>query len=81
MLIYFARIFEEADESTYWSTVIRDFGCYYHVPLLHELIKEANKLTAIFAATDKTAKSNIKNQTSKNQRSDILCIYKEETEF
>jgi len=52
-------VLEEADESHYWLTAIRDSDLL-DVPLLHELIKEANELTAIFAATDKTAKSNIK---------------------
>lgn len=50
-------VLEEADESHYWLTVIRDAEIL-NVPLLHELISEANELTAIFTATDKTAKSN-----------------------
>lgn len=50
-------VLEESDESHYWLTIIRDAELL-NVPLLHELIKEANELTAIFAATDKTAKLN-----------------------
>ncbi len=52
-------VLEEADESHYWLTIIRDAELL-NVPLLHELIQEANELTAIFAATDKTAKANRK---------------------
>ena len=52
-------VLEESDESHYWLTIIRDAELL-NVPLLHELIKEANELTAIFAATDKTAKLNRK---------------------
>lgn len=49
-------IIEEADESQYWLEIIRD------TPLIHnpsgkvdEMIKEANELTAIFVASNKTA--------------------------
>lgn len=41
-------VIEEADESLYWLDEIT------------RLIKEANELTAIFTATNKTAKLNIK---------------------
>jgi four helix bundle protein len=50
-------VLEEADESNYWLTVIRDADIL-NITLLDELIAESNELTAIFAATDKTAKSN-----------------------
>ena len=52
-------VLEEADESHYWLTVIKEAEIL-NISLLQELIKEADELTAIFAATDKTAKSNIK---------------------
>ena len=48
---------EETDESHYWLTIIKEAGIL-DVPLLHELIAESNEVTAKFAATDKTAKSN-----------------------
>src|SRR5690242_20594116 len=44
-------VLEEADESNYWLTVIRDAEILSN-SLLNELIKESNELTAIFAATD-----------------------------
>ncbi|MBS1576469.1 MAG: four helix bundle protein [Bacteroidetes bacterium] len=52
-------VLEEADESHYWLTVVKE-AAILNIPLLEELLKEANELTAIFAATDKTAKSNSK---------------------
>lgn len=52
-------VLEEADESQYRLTIIQDADLL-NVPLLHELRKEANELTAIFAASDKTAKQNRK---------------------
>ena len=50
-------VLEEADESMYWLEVLRDakLKTGYEVD---RLIGEANELTAIFAATDKTAKEN-----------------------
>jgi len=48
-------VLEEADESMYWLEVIRDAGLKSGLEI-DRLIKEANELTAIFAATDKTAK-------------------------
>lgn len=50
-------VLEESDESHYWLTIVRDAELL-DFSLLHDLIKEANELTAIFAATDKTAKAN-----------------------
>src|ERR1700761_7918597 len=52
-------VLEEADESHYWLEVIRDAGLKTG-PEVDRLITEANELTAIFAATDKTAKMNKK---------------------
>lgn len=56
-------VLEEADESMYWLEVIRDSNLKTGDDI-ERLIKEANELTAIFAATDKTAKINRTNQTS-----------------
>jgi len=52
-------VLEEADESHYWLEVIKDAGLQSGIEL-DNLIKEANELTAIFAATDKTNKIKIK---------------------
>ncbi len=49
-------VLEEADESMYWLEVIRDSKMKTGDEI-DRLIKEANELTAIFAATDKTAKA------------------------
>lgn len=71
----------------YWLEVIRDSNLIRGSEI-ERLIKEANELTAIFAATDKTAKNKRTNQTSniihhtsniKHQTS--LCTYKKETEY
>jgi four helix bundle protein len=52
-------VIEEADESLYWLEVIEEAqikpGCE-----IMRLVKEANELTAIFTASNKTAKSNLK---------------------
>lgn len=48
-------VLEEADESMYWLEVMRDAKLKIGNEI-ERLIKEANELTAIFAATDKTAK-------------------------
>jgi four helix bundle protein len=48
-------VLEEADESHYWLTIIRDAEIE-NSPVVAELIDEANQLTAIFASTSKTAK-------------------------
>ena len=50
-------VLEEADESHYWLEIIRDADLI-NGENVDKLIKEANELTAIFAATDKTAKAN-----------------------
>jgi len=46
-----------------WLEVIRDSNLIRGSEI-ERLIKEANELTAIFAATDKTAKNKRTNQTS-----------------
>ena len=50
-------VLKEADESHYWLEVSRDTELAKGAEL-NRLIGEANELTAIFAATDKTAKKN-----------------------
>ena len=50
-------VLEEADESLYWLEVVNEAGIKTGNEV-ERLIDEANQLTAIFAATDKTAKSN-----------------------
>ena len=49
-------VLEEADESLYWLEVVKDAKLQSGVEV-DLLIKEANELTAIFAATDKTNKA------------------------
>jgi four helix bundle protein len=56
-------VLEEADESLYWLEIIYDTGLVTDNEV-KRLIKEADELTAIFAATDRTAKGNLTNQTS-----------------
>ncbi len=50
---------EEADESLYWMEMLQEAGI---VPVgkLNELMKEADELVAIFTASIKTARANIK---------------------
>lgn len=48
-------VLEEADESEYWLEVIRDADLKTGKEI-ERLIKEANEITAIFAATCKTVK-------------------------
>lgn len=54
-------VLEEADESHYWLEVVKEAEIKTGFEV-DKLIGEANELTAIFAATDKTAKAN-KNRT------------------
>lgn len=56
-------VLEEADESLYWLEVIKEAGLLAGIDI-EQLIIEANELTAIFAATDKTLKGKAKNQIS-----------------
>ena len=49
-------VLEEADESHYWLEVVKDAEIKMGTQV-DRLIDEANQLTAIFAATDKTAKA------------------------
>ena len=50
-------VLEESDESHYWLEVAKEAELTRGIEL-DRLIDEANQLTAIFAATDKTAKWN-----------------------
>ncbi len=52
-------VLEEADETNYWLEIIEEAELIKGEQI-SQLIKEANELTAIFAATDKTAKANNK---------------------
>lgn len=54
-------VLEEADESLYWLEVIHEAGLIKSDEIIN-LIKEATELTAIFAATGKTAKMNRSNK-------------------
>jgi len=48
-------VLEEADESHYWLQVAKEASLIGDIEI-ERLINEANELTAIFAATDKTNK-------------------------
>lgn len=48
---------EEADESHYWLEVVKEAEIEHGIEV-DRLIDEANQLTAIFAATEKTIKTN-----------------------
>ena len=57
-------VLEEADESHYWLEVVKDAGLNSGDEL-DRLIKEANELTAIFAATSKTSKAKLNQSKNK----------------
>jgi four helix bundle protein len=59
-------VLEEIDECHYWLELIRDADMKKGQEI-DRLIAEANELTAIFAATDKTAKANQKILKSKSE--------------
>ncbi len=52
-----AIVEEEADESIYWLELLADTKVS-DPDILRDLLKEANELTAIFAASRKTARQN-----------------------
>ncbi|CAN5452286.1 four helix bundle protein [soil metagenome] len=54
-------VLEEADESHYWLEVVKDVQLTTNIDV-DRLIDEASQLTAIFAATDKTAKAKKSNK-------------------
>jgi four helix bundle protein len=59
-------VLEEADETLYWLEVINESKMITG-PEIERLLKEADELTAIFAATDKTAKTRRDRQSQKNR--------------
>ncbi len=67
-------VLEEADESHYWLEVVKD-AQLQDEENLDRLINEANELTAIFAATDKT------NKTKRNKpKNKTVCLLSEQHE-
>lgn len=62
-------VLEEADESLYWLEVVKD-AKLQEGKELDSLINEANELTAIFAATDKTNKAKRNKKKFDRQRSE-----------
>lgn len=52
-------VVEEADETVFWLECLADNGIVRR-ELLADLLQEANELLAIFAASQRTAKSNAK---------------------
>jgi len=59
-----AIIIEEADESLYWLEIIHEVKLIDKNPMIGNLIKEANELTAIFVAISKTTKARKANHKS-----------------
>lgn len=51
---------EEADEAAYWLEFLLESKVAGHDGLSKTLLQEANELTAIFAASEKTAKRSIR---------------------
>ena len=51
-------VLEEADESLYWLEIVKEAGIQ-NSEMLEKLLNEANQLTAIFAATDRSAKASL----------------------
>lgn len=58
-------VLEEADESHYWLEVVKEAGLLQGGEELDRLIKEANELTAIFAATSRTSKAKLNQSKNK----------------
>jgi four helix bundle protein len=56
-----AIVVEEADEAQFWLELIKEMNIS-HYPTVNELIKEADELVAIFVASIKTTKSNLKSK-------------------
>lgn len=55
-------ILEEVDETHYWLEIIRDAELISNAESIKALIQEANELTAIFSAIDKTSKEKYRNK-------------------
>ncbi len=51
-------VLEEADESAFWLELLIDIGAT-HSPRAHDLLREANELCAMLAASSLTAKANM----------------------
>jgi len=58
-------VIEESDECGYWMELIVD-GELLKRPLVESLLAEANELTAIMVASQKTAQSAIKNSSKRD---------------
>ena len=58
-------VIEESDECGYWMELIID-GELLKRPLVESLLTEANELTAIMVASQKTAQSAIKNSSKRD---------------
>ena len=52
-------VLEESDETVFWLELLYESGIL-KPELLHDLLREANELTAIFSAAQQTAKSHIR---------------------
>jgi four helix bundle protein len=50
-------VVEEADETVFWLELLEETGIVNHLDI-HELRNEANQLLAIFAASQRTVRSN-----------------------
>jgi|YNPMSStandDraft_1061717.scaffolds.fasta_scaffold94381_2 four helix bundle protein len=61
---------EEADETLFWIEMIVDANLI-KIERLHELLKEADELTAIFTASGKTGKQNNPKSPIRNPKSTI----------
>ena len=59
-------VLEESDESCYWMELIVEANILPEARV-SELLREANELTAIFAATHKTAKASIQNKPTRSE--------------
>ncbi len=49
-------VVEEADETVFWMDLLVESGTV-HPDRMHDILKEANELLAIFAASQRTARS------------------------
>lgn len=52
-------VVEEADESSFWLELIKD-GDIFKKPIVDKLLKEPKELTAIFTASIKSARRDLK---------------------
>ena len=54
-------VLEEADETVFWLELLQECGVL-KPDRLSDLVQEANELTAIFAAAQRTAKANLQSE-------------------